>query len=260
MTAAAQRSENIKNIDAERARNQSVVEAMQSLHDDQQRRKVEDAKCKKDMSLEMAKMAAEMDRLALEASTKQMEVNADISALLGKLASKDIEAEQVGQTVASLQICMKTLGKVKTTFQQSRLFWSQVTDQASLLADAQQMATVVGKRELEKVRDVMIESAQGWAAMGLLNHRASGHLERVVQKADEIMNDLPDGNETASKIRAEATQLQAKVKEEDVKLAGLVNERSTVAIVEVDESNSVDDPLEIVEVDENDAVHEDDDH
>merc|ERR1711934_707538 len=109
----------------------------------------------------------------------------------------------------------KTLGKVVSAFQQGEQFWATVNNRAECLARFEIEADLQSKRDLEKVRDVMLESAQAWAAMGLLSHKALGLLKNVNSKAQDMMNKLPTGEEALKEIQSEAAALKIVIDEEN---------------------------------------------
>merc|ERR1712048_856545 len=155
----------------------------------------------------------------MEAREKQRQANVEIAKLLAGLESNKEEGDQVEDAIGALGICYQTLGKVASAFQQGEQFWATVNNRAECLARFEIEADLQSKRDLEKVRDVMLESAQAWAAMGSLSHKALGLLKGVNAKAQTMMEDLPTGNEAFSEIEAEADALKALIDEENESLS-----------------------------------------
>merc|ERR1712048_934175 len=155
----------------------------------------------------------------MEAREKQRQANVEIAKLLAGLESNKEEGDQVEDAIGALGICYQTLGKVASAFQQGEQFWATVNNRAECLAQFETHADMLSKRDLEKVRDVMLESAQAWAAMGLLSHRALGLLQEVNGKAQEMMENLPSGTEARKEIKAEAKALGILIEEENKALS-----------------------------------------
>merc|ERR1712032_190880 len=99
--------------------------------------------------------------------------------------------------------------------QQGEQFWATVHMKAESLAFHETEADKVSKRDLEKVRDVMLESAQAWAAMGLVSYKTLVFMQGVNAKAQSMMADLPTGKETLSEIQAEADALKTLIDEDE---------------------------------------------
>merc|ERR1711862_788867 len=130
----------------------------------------------------------------------------------------------VENALRALSVCKETLGKVKVVFAHAKRFWDLVRISADELNEAVNVANMIGedtreKSDLEAIREEMFKSAQGWAAMGHMNYHANLCLQGADQKADELMNYLPTGDESldeilklkdfcAAKISAQSTRLQ----------------------------------------------------
>merc|ERR1719285_142366 len=111
-----------------------------------------------------------------------IEENANLQKALRELESADHKMTAVEQAAKTLQICISTLAKIKVTFQNSKLFWSQMTEGTKALAAMQLEVDMTAARDLERVRGVIFDSAQGWAAIGLANHRALDGMIKVLKR------------------------------------------------------------------------------
>jgi len=167
-----------------------------------------------------------------------IQTNADIQNALQEVGSANHKMTSVQQSAQALKICISTLAKVKATCQNSKLFWSQMTEGTKALAAMQLEVDMTAARDLERVRAVIFDSAQGWAAIGLANHRALGGMIEVLERTDAVLHDLPTGDDTLEDVQQMAAELKEKIKEETAQL----HLESTVVIEELLPQQVTDEP------------------
>merc|ERR1719373_309142 len=162
------------------------------------------------------------------------QTNADIEVLLHQLESNAGKVSEVENSVTALNICVRALGKVKVAFEQQKRFWQQVALNAEALSSNKIRAQETQRKALEAQRKTIANSFSNWAALGLLNHQANKLLQNVKKAADDVMEDLPVGEQSLDAIKSESATLMGKVRAEDDCLQVPIME-STVQIDEVNE-------------------------
>jgi len=138
--------------------------------------------------------------------------------------SMKLDKKQVEQTVLTLSSCVVTLGLVKNTFVNTKLFWEMVASKCKLLADMKETyeragtkaIKDMGRDKLDRARDNLMDcvqtSAKCWAAIGRVSLDANVAINDAKSKVDGVMVALPTGDATDEQIKKLVRDLQPKLR------------------------------------------------
>ncbi|KAF2077855.1 hypothetical protein CYY_000817 [Polysphondylium violaceum] len=149
--------------------------------------------------------------------------NADLATSIVKLKSLNDNGNYLQVSLISLDIVKKTMGKVKTTFENTALFWRQVAKHCSRLSSIE---NVEDTRDCFKKDpsffndfvDAIKASGLEWLSLAHINHIAATSILQAKDNVDSVMNDLPDKSEAQKIIQSCTKEIQQMVLEENVKL------------------------------------------
>lgn len=119
-----------------------------------------------------------------------------VERLKGTMAQNN----SLGQVLASLDVDIKALGRIKTVFEDTREYWATVQGHCDDLAD-------VGELEMlqdmdEEFAEAIARSWYSWLVLGKTNYTAVRTMQSVMHKVDGIMNDLPTTQEVQERLPA----------------------------------------------------------
>lgn len=133
----------------------------------------------------------------------QRDQNADLAGQLSTLSNLRVEENSLELSIELLTTCVKTLGKVVTTFKNVKLFWEAVAEHCKSLVSMQD--TVKDMWEINEefageVEEAVFQSAVSWAALGRVNLDANRAMVASKQITDNIMCSLPDGEASKKEV------------------------------------------------------------
>ncbi|EGC34363.1 hypothetical protein DICPUDRAFT_92233 [Dictyostelium purpureum] len=150
----------------------------------------------------------------------QRTANATLAKNLKELQNLSKEENHLEVSIKSLEIVINTMGKVKTVFENTRLFWLQVEDHCkrlskiSAIQDMKELAEE-DPDELVDFQNEIKKSGMSWLALAFVNQTAATAIISIKGNFDEVMKNLPTRDE-AKKIVQECTaQLEAELEKEN---------------------------------------------
>lgn len=120
------------------------------------------------------------------------EANIDLIKAVNTLKTLSIKGNTLDTAIQSLRVCIKTLAKVKTVFDNARIFWKNVEYHATALTDVQRVQDHVEFAERDKIRKEIERSGMGWLALAKVNFDACNATDLVNQHVDEMFIHLGD--------------------------------------------------------------------
>jgi hypothetical protein len=158
--------------------------------------------------------------LRLDLQKEEREVNAELASIGYRIRTLKKDDKDLTAAIASLELVITSLGKVKTTFEQTKQFWKGVQAQCESLANNSKFDVYKDIEELEEFKDAFIQdlkqSGLSWLALGKINFTAKEAIREVDAKTDKIMSNLPTKIEALQIVQSQA----------DAILNSLVNEIS----------------------------------
>lgn len=167
-----------------------------------------------DTFLEQAKMAQNkeerIEQRLIDLQKELRHANADLAESVSKLASSHLEVDNLDKAIHSLEVTVQTLGKIKTVFENTRLFWMSVQNQCKKLADVEciKILSEIGDGCLEELLDEVKRSGFNWLALGKINLTAKKSMENVNHTIDQIMTNLPSKEDATSLAHTMLAQLE----------------------------------------------------
>ncbi len=156
----------------------------------------------------------------VEAQKAQMEANAQLAESIERLKGFNVEKNDLNKSIASLEIAVKTLGKIKTVFENTRVFWNEVEMQCKTLSDISTMKILLKEEEHQEFSKNLLESAWSWIVLGKINYSALQSIGLVQEKVDVIMSNLPNAEEKKQLIEVKSDLLLLQIKGENDLLTG----------------------------------------
>jgi chromosome segregation ATPase len=125
------------------------------------------------------------------------DADSKLAEAVQRLKDFTTEKAEIDAAIASLDVVCKTLGKVKTVFENARLFWLGVQRHCRDLSQLR-------LRDAADFEDELIQaienSGYSWLALGKINYIARKGIASVNGAVDKIMENLPDKSEAPKLI------------------------------------------------------------
>ncbi len=221
------KEENKAPIEREIAGLRSQVQAMEA---DLQQKKDALAKAQEQLNQQSKiaqDQAAGYAKISSDLQREKIDANASLAESVVKLKNLDVNNKDLSRAIHSLELTIKTMGKVRTVFENTRLFWEGVKRRCDALTnegvDAAIMEDFVEGEMKEDFIDSVKKSGFNWLALGKINLVAALAVEAVDKKVDGIMNDLPNASEAIKLIQNLSTTMLAEIEQERVLLEGSNN-------------------------------------
>ncbi|EGC32996.1 hypothetical protein DICPUDRAFT_98698 [Dictyostelium purpureum] len=166
---------------------------------------------------------AEYRKLKNQYQDLQRKANADLTENVIKLKLLSDEKNYLEVSIKSLEITIKTMGKVKTIFENTRLFWLQVQNQCKNLIDISNIKDLSEFVDIDEEFQIdysnqIKKSGLKWLALASINYNAANAITSVKKNFDQIMSNLP-GKEEAIQIVNECTgKIQKALEDENKKI------------------------------------------
>lgn len=178
-----------------------------------------------------AKQAIEVAKKNRKENLKQQRSsNTALKRAIAHLANMNNKGDRLSQTIASLDITVKSMGKIKTAFANTRVFWNGLKQHLEALkADGVQQKEFLAMLKEEEMmgdEDMMIEftkmveySGYSWVAVATQCLDASETIKEVNKGLDKSMNNLPNEAEALVLIKTISKELLKHLETKDKELA-----------------------------------------
>ena len=110
-------------------------------------------------------------------------------------------------SILSLELAIAALGKVRTTFENTRLFWLGVEKQCKKLTKIENLRLNSDPSLKEEFIDELNNIGLSWLTLGKINYFALLVIQKVDQKSDSIMNNLPTKQEALEIVQKDADMI-----------------------------------------------------
>ncbi|RNA10876.1 hypothetical protein BpHYR1_017416, partial [Brachionus plicatilis] len=129
--------------------------------------------------------------------------NAEITKIVAILRELTIQDQGLKASIKSLELAIKSLGKIKTTFELTRQFWIGVLNHCKQLSDFGTIKSYAKAELKDEVIDELRLSGLQWLSLGKLNYIAKEAIEKVSKQADHLLNNLPTKSEALRLVQDE---------------------------------------------------------
>jgi hypothetical protein len=161
------------------------------------------------------KVAAEK-RADLQTQLRQE--NANLAETLCKLQHQQINKNNLQVALTSIEVVVKTLGKISTVFENARKFWMTVESHCKELSDIEEVGLLAEPELKEMFIDELKKSGFSWLVLAKINLLAFKTITDVDAKTDNIMTNLPSEAEAQELIKPLTQKILAQIKDEDANL------------------------------------------
>ncbi|KAN0008754.1 hypothetical protein ACTFIU_009483 [Dictyostelium citrinum] len=174
-------------------------------------------------------------KLKSEYQDLQRKSNAELAQNVVQLKNLAVEKNYLEVSIKSLEITIKTMGKVRTIFENTRLFWLQVKAQCDALSDVSNMKDLAEIAELSvkyqtDFTNQIKSSGLNWLALAQINFVASNTITGVKKNFDEVMSNLPGKAEAEAIVKACCDEIQQTLDNENKKIDEIKKESDKLAV------------------------------
>ena len=154
-----------------------------------------------------------------ELKKEKREANAQLQESIVRLKNANIDKNDLIAAINSLEVAVKTLGRIKYVFENVRQFWTGVEKHCNKLAsvDAETLEDYLLVDKDEFVQEIK-ESGLNWLALGRINYIASNSIKTVEGTVDNIMCNLPTKKEAADIVKKLSDTMLAELEIENKSL------------------------------------------
>lgn len=155
-------------------------------------------------SASLAKQETEIMKIKSELQKQEREANAEIAKVGEILKGLKEQNDDLTASIVSLEMAIKGLGKVKTTFEHTRQFWLGVEKHCKTLTDISQFELMNDPDFKDEFIDALKNSGLSWLSLGKINYTAQLSIQEVDKKTDNIVSNLPTKLEALEIVKREA--------------------------------------------------------
>ncbi|KAN0047889.1 hypothetical protein ACTA71_002277 [Dictyostelium dimigraforme] len=175
----------------------------------------------KDISIQAEKRkSATIDKEAtyikLKSEYQDLKRNSDIALAqnIHQLKSLSVENDSLEVSYKTLEIIVRTLGRIRTAFVNANLFWTEVQERCNYFSDLGMMEMLAGWSESDdeiKNQFILLIKSTGirWLAFAKINNQAFKEIKKVHTKFGNIMSNLPKKSEVKEIIGVTCDQLES---------------------------------------------------
>ncbi|KAN0033779.1 hypothetical protein ACTFIV_000247 [Dictyostelium citrinum] len=173
-------------------------------------------------------------KLKSEYQDLQRKSNAELAQNVVQLKNLVAEKNYLEVSIKSLEITIKTMGRVRTIFENTRLFWLQVKAQCDSLSDVSNMKDLAEIAELSvkyqtDFTNQIKSSGLNWLALAQINFIASNSITSIKKNFDEVMSNLPGKAEAEAIVKACCDEIEQALTEENKKIDEIKKESDKLA-------------------------------
>ncbi|KAM9999714.1 hypothetical protein ACTFIZ_008165 [Dictyostelium cf. discoideum] len=173
-------------------------------------------------------------KLKSEYQDLQRKSNSDLAQNIVQLKNLSVEKNYLEVSIKSLEITIKTMGKVRTIFENTRLFWLQVKAQCDSLSDIGNIKDLAEIAELSvkyqnDFTNQIKSSGLNWLALAQINFIASNTITGVKKNFDEVMSNLPGKAEAEAIVKACCDEIEKTLDNENKKIDEIKKESDQLA-------------------------------
>jgi hypothetical protein len=147
----------------------------------------------------------------------QKERNASLAESVTRLQGLGTNIEDVKIAITSLELMQKTLGRVKTIFSKTQLFWERVETYCDQLAKVD-MIVDAAQFQSNQLIETLFQSGFQWLTLGNTVLKAQETISGINRNVDNIMNDLPTSAEAPALIAKLTKEIDEELKKENFRL------------------------------------------
>lgn len=159
-----------------------------------------------------------MSRAALEKELR--ESDAELAGTIVELQGSKENVDSLKESIKSLEIVVTTLGKIKTVFENTSLFWIRAKNQCQSLKnidnieDWLELSKINSVYKIEFINAIKLNGLN-WLSFGDMNYQAALSLKEVKNSVDDFLCNLPNKEQSLLCIEKLSNELLAQIAEEN---------------------------------------------
>ncbi|MBE0362133.1 hypothetical protein PULV_a3937 [Pseudoalteromonas ulvae UL12] len=147
------------------------------------------------------------------------EMAGELEKTVVNLASLNISNNDVEKTLASLEVVLAVLGKIKTSFSNTKVFWEGVQAHCNALSTAGKsieklVITIKVPSMQQKIMSDIENTTIGWMSLAYINYRAYNAMKEAGAKVDEAMSNIPGAEECTEIVNRLSQSILSQLKAE----------------------------------------------
>merc|ERR1719295_549714 len=132
----------------------------------------------------------------IDIKNKLIEQNANLAQTLSELSGLQEHGDSLSKSLQALELAIKTLGKIKVIFSNTRKYWESVKANCLQIVDDNELVQELTDDGLEEdLTEAITSSALNWFVLCKVNFDAKQAISAVDRGIDTILNDLPNESE-----------------------------------------------------------------
>ena len=183
--------------------------------EDQQKQNMQENLDRQAGSLEQKEEKIAQERAELQKEFRQ--ANAELAETIKKIQTANLERDEIGVSIKSLGLTIQTLGKVKTTFENTRKFWLCVKAETERLGDTT-FLEIAESCDQGMFLDEIKNSGLDWLSLANINRTAALAIQGVEKTVDDVMNNLPSKEEGRKLVDSISATILQQIDEENNKI------------------------------------------
>lgn len=125
--------------------------------------------------------------------------NAELAGVIKSLDNTEVRENNLKSSISSLRITIASLGKIKTVFENVRLFWLGVEKQCNALNNVQSIKDAADIDKDEFTNQIKL-AGLSWLSLAKINLVANDSMKISNSSVDNIMSDLPKDDAQIKKL------------------------------------------------------------
>ncbi|MEH2064045.1 MAG: hypothetical protein V7K50_17555 [Nostoc sp.] len=179
--------------------------------------KVSDKAAKQAESLSARAEAA--GEKAYEFRKLKAQVAGELEKVVITLAATQVSKNTVEKTLASLEVVLAVLGRIKTAFSNTKVFWEGVQAHCESLSGGASAAEKFKKTiKVPAMRERLMLTVKGtalsWMALSYINYRAYNAMKLAGAEVDKAMSNIPGADECDAIVSKLGPQILSQIKAE----------------------------------------------
>ncbi|KAK5580186.1 hypothetical protein RB653_000199 [Dictyostelium firmibasis] len=164
----------------------------------------------------------------------QRKSNTDLAENVVQLKNLVVSGDYMTALIKCFEIIIKTMGKVRTIFENTRLFWALVKTQYDLLDDVINVTDLTGIASLNikyqnDITNQIKSSGLIWLTLAQINFVDCEKITDVKKNFDEFMSNLPGRGEAEAMAKVCCDEILKNLGEENKKIDEVKNESDKIA-------------------------------
>merc|ERR1712048_558058 len=131
---------------------------------------------------------------------KMFEAAEDLSKTVTELAGMGVKHSSLQKAIKSLEVAVKTLGKIKVVFDNTRVFWIGVEKNCKEIVENADTLKILAGVDDDMAIETIAESALNWFVLGKVSYTAKHAISEMDKKMDKIQSNLPNEAEAQKMI------------------------------------------------------------